>query len=164
MKYDGNNKAIIGQYNALQNIIKTSKHSKSFLFPKWMIITAAVLVVLYLLIPPLLGPVMVVLMGLGAVFIIRIILFLGKSPEQRIAQKQLVILKKAISLTLVQRGIGEDRADEMLKKFPEGFWGGQSYFNQIHYDEQLQQNFIELCHKAGMTKGGILMEVDSRLL
>ena len=52
----------------------------------------------------------------------------------------------------------------MLKKFPEGFWGGQSYFNQIQYDEQLQQNFIELCHKAGITKGGILMEVDSRLL
>lgn len=78
-----------------------------------------------------------------------------KPKEQRIAQRQMVLLKKATIEMLEANGMSAERAKALTDDFPKRC-------KELPFDQNLRNRFIALCHKEGMKSGGIL--VDDRLL
>ncbi|OYO29822.1 hypothetical protein CD932_00705 [Janthinobacterium sp. PC23-8] len=81
--------------------------------------------------------------------------FLRKPESQRIALRQMKLLKQATAASFAERGISAERAAQIMKKYPR--CGAD-----IDYDAEMQQRFVALCKAAGMQEGGILP--DDRLL
>ncbi|MGK5025201.1 hypothetical protein [Janthinobacterium sp. RB2R34] len=78
-----------------------------------------------------------------------------KPKEQRVARRQMVLLKQATIEMLEVRGMSVERAKELTDNFP-------ARCRELPFDQNLRDRFIALCHKEGMRSGGIL--IDERLL
>lgn len=143
-------KSLIGTFVQLQELSQLNKRRSRVNKP--MLIGAVVLGALAMLFSALyilMLPAFVLLVLSFVVSAIR------KPKEQRIARRQMVLLKKATIEMLEASGMSAERAKELTDNFPKRC-------KELPFDQNLHDRFIALCHKEGMTSGGIL--VDDRLL
>ena len=143
-------KPLIETFVQLQQLSKLNK--RRFRFNKPMLIGAIVLGTLGMLFSALYILILPAFVLLVLSFIVSAI---RKPKEQRVALRQMVLLKKATIQMLEDSGMSAERARKLTDNFPR-------QCRELPFDENLRDRFIALCHKEGMRSGGIL--VDDRLL
>jgi hypothetical protein len=141
---------LIETYGRLRQLATLNK--RRFRFNKPMLIGAVVLGALAMLFSALYILILPAFLLLVLSFVVSAI---RKPKEQRVARRQMVLLKKATIETFEASGISAERAKALTDDFPQRC-------KEIPFDKNLRDRFIALCHKEGMKSGGIL--VDDRLL
>lgn len=141
---------LIETYAQLRELSKLNK--RRFRFNKPMLIGAVVLGALAMLFSPLYILILPAFVLLVLSFLVSAI---RKPKEQRLALRQMVLLKKATIEMLEARGMSAERAKELTDNFPQRC-------KELPFDQNIRDRFIALCHKEGMKSGGIL--VDDRLV
>jgi len=143
-------RTLITTYVQLLELSKLNK--RRFRFNKPMLIGAVVLGALAMLFSPLYILVLPAFVLLVLSFLVSAV---RKPREQRVARRQMVLLKKATIEMLEAKEMSAERAKELTDNFP-------NRCKELPFDQNIRDRFIALCHKEGMTSGGIL--VDDRLL
>lgn len=142
--------SVIGTFVQLRELSKLNR--RRYRFNKPMLIGAVVLGAIAMLFSPLYILILPAFILLVLSFVVSAI---RKPKEQRIARRQMVLLKKATIEMLEANGISVERAKKLTDNFPQ-------QCKELPFDQNLRDRFIALCHKEGMRSGGIL--VDDRLL
>lgn len=143
-------KSLIGMFLQLQELSKLNK--RRFRFNKPMLVGAAIVGTMGVLFSAL----YILLLPAFVLLVLSFVVSAIHTPkEQRVARRQMVLLKKATVDMLQASGISAERAKELTDNFPKRC-------KELPFDQDLRERFVALCHKEGMRSGGIL--VDDRLL